>query len=121
MTQDKINKAYATMQKLIECSLPVKKARALFSMIKKMETHYQFSLSEEEKYMTECGGVPNTEGRFTFENQDDFAKFQEKMVELLNSEVEWEESPIILTESDCDSVKLSAVDILRLESFITFE
>ena len=121
MTQDKINKAYAAMQKLAECSLPIKKARALFSMIKLMETHYQFSLKEEEKYVAEFGGVPTDDGKVSFPDTESFAKFQEKMLELLNSEIEWEAKPITLSEADVANVKLSAVDILRLEDFIIFE
>lgn len=121
MTQFKVNKAYPALMRLSEFQLPVKKAKALYNITKKAEEHFQFALAEERKYIVEFNGTEKPDGTITFELQSDFAKYQEKMLELNDLEVEWEEIPIILTETEIGEQPISPSDIHFLEGFVSFE
>lgn len=121
MTQYKVNKAYPALNHLAEFRLPVKKARGIYSMMKMAEEYFQFAVQEENKYVTEFHGKPNPDGTITFESQEDFGKFQERLADLNNSEIEWEFEPVVLTEDDIGNQTITPSDIFYLEGFVAFE
>lgn len=121
MTQLQVNKAYPALMRLSEFRLPIKKARGLYEMIKKVEEHFEFAVSEERKYISEFNGQERPDGTVFFESSDDFHKYQEKMVELNNFEVEWNIEPIVLTEEEIKDQSISFSDIYCLENFVIFE
>lgn len=121
MTQFKVNKAYPALMRLSELQLPVKKAKALYNITKRAEEHFQFALAEEHKYIAEFHGVEKPDGTITFESQENFAKYQEKMLELNDLEIEWEETPVVLSDDEIGDQPISSSDIHFLEGFVTFE
>lgn len=90
-------------------------------MQSKMKEHFEFALSEEEKYVREFHGTLNQNGSVIFSNQDEFDKFQAQINELNELDVEWDLSPVVLTESDVGEQTISVSDISALEGFVVFE
>jgi len=121
MTQFKINKAYPALMRLSELKMPVKKAKGLYELTKKVEEHFQFAISEEHKYIAEFNGKENPDGTISFESQDGFGKYQEKMLELGELEIDWNIVPIIISENDIGTQSISSSDIYSLEDFVSFE
>ena len=121
MTQYEINKAYAALMRLSEFRLPVKKARSLYEVTKKAEEHFQFAITEERKYIVEFNGQERPDGTVYFASQEDFGKYQEKIAELNNLEIEWDTNPVTLAESDIGDQTISSSDIHSLEGFVIFE
>lgn len=121
MTQYEVTKAYPALMRLSEFRLPVKKARELYKITKQVVEHFQFALSEERKYISEFNGQERPDGSVSFNSSDDFDKYKAKMDELNALEVEWHNSPVILTEADIGEQPISPSDIRVLESFVTFE
>lgn len=121
MTQYKVNKAYPALIRLSEFKLPVKKAKGLYELTKKAEEHFQFAITEEHKYIEEFDGKENPDGTISFATQEGFGKYQEKMLELGELEIEWDIAPVSLSESDIGNQKISSSDINFLEGFVSFE
>lgn len=121
MKQNRINKSYPAMLRLCDLKLPIKKARAVYLAANKMKQHFDFALQEERKCVKEFGGTENLDGSINFESPIDFGKFQDRMAELNESEVEWDLEPVVITEADIGEQTISAADILSLEGFVTFE
>lgn len=121
MTQYEVNKAYPALMRLAEFRLPVKKARCLYEITKKAEEHFQFAIAEERKYIIEFKGQERPDGTVSFEKPELFGKYQKKIMELNNLEIEWDFKPIVLTESDVGEQTISTSDIHSLEGFVTFE
>ena len=121
MKQNRINKAYPVLAKLSDLKLPIKKARELYGMTKKMSEHFEFALNEEKKYIETYGGTLSENGTISFASPEKFAEFQEKLIELNESEVDWKENAIFLTEEDIGEQTVSVSDLYRLEGFVHFE
>lgn len=121
MIQSKINKAYQPLLSLVGMKLPIKKARLVYMMVKEVEQHFQFAVQEEKKLLNEFGGTVHEDGRVSFETPDDYIAFQERLIELGDSDVEFDISPIIINEADLGNQVISASDILALEGFVLFE
>lgn len=121
MKQIQINKAYPALKRLSELSLPISKARALYKMLKQAEEIFMFAVEQERKYLEEFGGVTDSDGTVSFKDPESFGKFQEKLIELNNSETEWDIKPVILSEDDLLNQRVSSADMLRIEDFVLFE
>lgn len=121
MRQEKVNRAYNSLSKLVEYNLPVKKAQGVYKLMKAVEEAYQFAANEERKYLSEYKGVIRDDNTISFETPTDCAAFQDKIEELNSIEVELEIEAVILTEQDIGEQKLTPMDIYNLEGFILFE
>lgn len=121
MQQDKINKAYKSLGKLVNYSLPLKKARGIYKLIKTVEDAYQFAVNEEKKYISECNGTVNDDNTISFDTPTNRALFQDKIAELNSMDVDIEIESVVLTEQDIGEQKLTPVDIYNLEGFVDFE
>ena len=121
MKQKKISKAYPALLQICEYKLPINKARAVYRMMNLMREHFEFALSEEKKSIVEYGGKVNQDGTISFDKQENFGMFCDRMTEINESEIEWSEPPIVLTESEIGNQSISVSDIRSLEGFIIFE
>lgn len=121
MTQYSVNKAYPALMHLSEFRLPIKKARSIYELTKEASNHFQFAVSEERKYISEFGGKENPDGTISFETQEGFGKYQEKIIELNELEIEWDVEPVVLNENDIKEQGISPADIHALEGFVVFE
>lgn len=120
MVQSKINKAYQALSKLSEMSLPIKKARLIYLMMREVERHFQFSVQEEKKLLDEFKGTVHEDGRVSFDDAEAYRGFQTRLMELVDSEVEWDLPPVVISENDLGSQSISASDMLALEDFVLF-
>ncbi len=120
MTQYKVNKAYPALKRLGDLRLPIQKARLLYAVTKKAEDLFQFAVQEENKYISEYHGTLNQDGTVTFDSQENFGKFQDKLAELNDSEIEWDLSSVEITEDDIGQQGITAADIFNLEGFVSF-
>ncbi len=120
MKQERINKAYSSLLKLKEYSLPVKKAYAIYQLAASMESAYEFALAEERKYLEDFNGKLNENGTVTFPTPTDCAAFKDKVEELGNMEVDIAFEPVVLAETDLGSQTITPSDIANLEGFVAF-
>lgn len=121
MKQDKINRAYNSLIKLVEYNLPVKKAQGVYRLMKAVEDAYQFAANEERKYLAEYKGIIKNDNTITFETPTDCAAFQDKLEELNGMDVDIEIEAVTLTGQDIAEQKLMPIDIYNLEGFVIFE
>lgn len=121
MKQGQINKAYAALTRLAECRLPISKARAIYVLLKEAEEFYKFAMQEESKYIKEYNGKITSNGSISFDKPEDSRRFQEKLIELNNSEVEWDVSLITLEDIDMGDNVISPSDIYYLEGIVSFK
>lgn len=121
MKQANINKAYASLQKLKELRLPMKKAYGIYKLCTAIQEPYAFALGEEQKYLAEYGGKPNGDGTITFATPMDCAAFRDKLEELNNMDVDITVETVTLTEADFGEQMITPSDIANLEGFVTFE
>ncbi len=121
MKQERINRAYKSLSKLIEYNLPLKKARGIYKLMKAVEESYEFAANEERKYLSEYKGVIKEDNTITFETPTDCAAFQDKLAELHSMDVDIEIDTVVLTEQDFGEQTLMPVDIYNLEGFVIFE
>ena len=121
MTQFQINKAYGALMQLSGMKLPVKKAYEIYSLVKAVDSQYQFAISEEQKIVEKYKGTVNSDGSISFESAESYGSFQEDILELHNLEADVEIKPVVLMESDMKDQTISPADIFSLEGFVSFE
>lgn len=121
MRQEKVNRAYNSLCKLVEYNLPLKKALGIYKLMKAVEDTYQFAANEERKYLSEYKGVIKDDNTITFETPTDCAAFQDKVAELNSMDVDIEIEAVALSEQDIGEQKLMPIDIYNLEGFVIFE
>lgn len=121
MKQEKINKAFPSLTKLKDLSMPVKKAREIYRLYVEMESAYNFALNEERKYLSEYHGTISSDGIIHFETPDACSAFQTKFDALVNSDIEFAIAPVILKEEDIGDQVLTPGDIYNLDGFVVFE
>lgn len=121
MKQEKINRAFPSLTKLKDLSMPVKKAREIYRMYVEMESAYNFALSEERKYLSEYHGTVSNDGVIHFETPDACSAFQAKFDALVSSDIEFSIEPVVLTEDDIGGQILTPGDIYNLDGFVVFE
>lgn len=124
MKQGTVNKAYLSILNLSELKFPYKISREIYKMKNSLKEIVEFGAQEELKIIKGYNGEVRNDGSFAFVGVDkkertrdcfnDLQKWQENEVDL-------EIKPILLTEADCDSQKISVSDIENLEGFIIFE
>jgi hypothetical protein len=121
MKQERINRAYASLIKLNEFKLPVKKAYGIYNLLKAIEEAYRFALAEEQKYLAEYHGTLKEDGSIAFPSSTDCAAFQGKVEEVCNIDVDVEIDIVTLNENDLGSQTITPADIYNLEGFVSFE
>lgn len=121
MKQKQINKAYGSLKKLKEFSLPLTKAKAIYDIFKAIDVPFQFALEEEQKYLSDFGGTFGDNGTIEFKDKDSRDAFIQRDDELNEMEVDVDITPVTLTESDLGSQQISPSDIENLDGFVNFE
>ena len=120
MTQTKINRAYLALGNVVNFDLPMKKAYGIFKLYKALEEQFDFSVSEEKKYISSLGGSIDLTGKIYFDSEEQWVKYREKMAELGDMDVEVKYEPVTLTEVDLGTQKVKPSDIFALDGFVTF-
>ncbi len=120
MEQEQINRAHASLEKLSKFNLPIKKAYAVYKLMRAVDESYQFAMSEERKYLDEYNGKLGSDGTVTFETPDDCQNFKIMLDELLAMEPDIKFDVVKLTEYDLGEQRLTPADIYNLEGFVEF-
>ena len=120
MKQERINRAYGALRRLNEYKLPVKKAYAVYKLMRAIDDSYQFALGEEQKYLSEFGGVLNEDGSIQFSSPEKCEMFKEKVQELSNNDTDISFEQVVLNESDLGEQTVTPADIYNLEGFVIF-
>lgn len=120
MTYYEVTKAYPALKVFAECSLPAGKAVTVYRMMKRAFECYEFTVREERKLMEIYGGK-SSGLQITFNDEDSYRQFTEKLEEVKQLEAVWDFEEITVTEEDLGSQKVSPRDMLDLEGFIRFE
>jgi hypothetical protein len=110
----------SSINKLMETNLPVKTAYRLSKLLKDVSSELQ-TLEENRvrlvrKYADVKEDTPEQEVKVP---KDKVEPFQNEFNELLQTEVEIKFDPVSI--SDLEEVRLTPIDILRLENIISFE
>ena len=123
MKQREINNAYPSIAKLLDARLPIKKARAIYEMYSLLEASYDFACREQQKYLDEYNiTIENGLLRFHGENKEsDYAGFRQKLDDLLESDVNLDIKPVVITEEELGAHRVSAIDIHNLNGFVFFD
>lgn len=138
MKQKQITSAYQTLAKLKDSELPIAAAYRLSLLLKQLEPLVNSQIELEKKLLQKYGGVVKEDGRVDFSKQntdltsanqtdEDRADVMRRMTgfanevnELGEQEAEIDFKPIDLRLNSVGDVKLTLVDMTRLEGFINF-
>lgn len=116
-TQNKAVNAYIALLKLYRMTLKGKTARDLYMLKSKLEPSWNFQRDEQEKYLQACNGTADENGTLKFNSIEDRDKFDEKVNEIAEVEVELDITPV---QIKCDDVEISGADIEALIGFVDF-
>lgn len=138
MKQKQITSAYQTLAKLKDSELPIAAAYRLSLLLKQLEPLVNSQIELEKKLLQKYEGVVKEDGRVDFskqntdltsENQTDedradamrrMTGFANEVNELGEQEAEIDFKPIDLRLDSVGDVKLTLVDMTRLDGFINF-
>ena len=138
MKQKQITSAYQTLAKLKDSELPIAAAYRLSLLLKQLEPLVNSQIELEKKLLRKYEGVVKEDGRVDFSkqntdltstNQTDeeqadamrrMTGFANEVNELGEQEAEIDFKPIDLRLDSVGDVKLTLVDIARLDGFINF-
>lgn len=138
MKQKQITSAYQTLAKLKDSELPIAAAYRLSLLLKQLEPLVNSQIELEKKLLQKYEGVVKEDGRVDFSkqstdltsaNQTDEERadvmrrmtcFANEVNELGEQEAEIDFKPIDLKLDSVGDVKLTLVDMARLEGFINF-
>lgn len=124
-------KAYRTLQKLSDFSLPVREAFEIFKLTKALQPAHEFAAKMERQLIEKYKGEVNDDGSVNFVHGDDeksrseginnMNKFVAELDELNDTEMDYEFEPIKLSYDAMDGQKISANEIMALDGFVIFE
>ena len=117
-TQGKATRAYLTLDRMGNRTLPANAAFRLFKVKKALQSAFEFETEEEKKYLAEFGGELK-DGFVNFETPEKAKGFETKKKELDSMEIEVEvEVPTIRLE-EMKEVTISELE--ALEGFVNFK
>lgn len=123
MKQSKIIEVCKILKQLENVYMPLSMSYKFYKLSKALAPNYEFQEQQELKLFDEYEAKYDN-GVITFANKDDAPMFYQKFNELINMDVELDESvakmlPVRIAVSDGFSI--AAKDIRALEGFVEFE
>lgn len=119
MTVQQIFNASLILQKLSSMKLPIKKAYAIYSLIKQINEYKNFFIQEEKKLVDKFNATIQENGRLVFQDAEDQIHFIEAHNQMYSQEFE-EFKAVDLNFDDLSDETLSPQDIMALEGIINF-
>ena len=101
------------MQELVKQPMRLKTAHRLSQMVTAINSEVEFFQSEREKILQ--GYDPQTD---TLEKK---AHIKKQLDALLNFDIDWDRTPIVLKMTDLEDIKMSVADIQCLDGFVTID
>ena len=118
MKQERLIKAYLVLDKLSKVSFPLSISCKIFQMKELIEPQYKFQDQEEKKSFSDNNGYFNKDNKMSFPTIDDYRRFDERMKELRDLDVDIAITPITIPIND--NILLSANDVQDLRGFVDF-
>ena len=126
-----IIRAQAPLQRIAQLRLPIKenkKSRAIYKMVLDIIEFIKYIQTEEMKISEKYKGVPQSDGKVNFGNDQDGVNranlCSRELVEFENSEADWEHEIIKLSEESLtgnEDFSLSPEELFYLEGFVEFD
>lgn len=104
------------MEKLVSKELPLKTAHRLFQMATAMNEHLSFF---EKKRMAILDTYGEAKGNKYVPKEGTGNTMNEKILELLNMEIEWDMEPVAISMEE--DIRITSADITALEPFVKFK
>lgn len=120
MKQSKINKAYQALRRVSEVPISVNKAYEIYTLMKELETPFNFEAEREKKLIEKYGCTVKPDGMIMFDKKEDASSFQLEISELNDMDVDIKFDPVIIEYGDMSGYAISPSDIFSLESFVEF-
>lgn len=121
MKQFQINKAYGALNKLANMQMPIRDAYNLYILAERIKPAYNFELEQEKKLIEKYAGVLNqSTGAITFNDEETTLAFRNEMAELNNFDVDIELTPVPISMDSLAGQKITPIDIMCLDGFVTF-
>ena len=121
MKQYQINKAYAALSRLANMQMPIRDAYNLYMLTEQIKPAYNFELEQERKLIEKYGGTLDQEtGAFIFKDKETTEAFRGEIMELNNLDVDVEFSVVTIAMESLGAQKITPVDIMCLEGFVSF-
>ena len=118
MTYQKMINAYATLMRMSTTQMPIKAARALYSIRRAIEPTYEFCVEQEQVIVSSHEGKVNN-GSITFTDEEKAKSAQQALQDLYSQEAEYDREPVELALDDVAGCKLTMNDLDALEGFVT--
>lgn len=116
MKLQKIVDAKPCMEKLVVKELPLKTAHSLWKMASAMNEHLTFFHRKRAAILDTYGEAI---GNKYVPKEGTGNTMNEKMLELLNMEIEWDMEPVELSLEE--DIRVTSADITALEPFVKFK
>lgn len=120
MKQGKVNELYKGLKFLSTVNMPIKTAWAVYAAIKKLDPHIEFSMEQEKKVYEETGAQVMDNGMYQFTDVGSRDKFQQKMFEIVDREIDVEIDEINIPLSDVEDAKITPEILSWLSPVVSF-
>lgn len=118
MTVQQMFNALPTLQKLLDLSLPIKKAYKIYNLAKSINEQREFFIEQEKRMMEECGAEPVDGRGLKFPDIEKQKRFIDAHNEMMNCEVDIK--PLELDFNGLDAIELTPMELATLEGVINF-
>ena len=129
MKQKNCIMACHALDRLMAQETSIRTAKKIFDLREKLQSAWDFQLSEEKKIYASHPDVNPADGTVSYSEQDEIQKkkmldelasFDQKFKELFEMEQDITIEPIVIS-SEQENIKITGNDIKALAGFITFE
>ena len=130
MKQKNCIMACHALDRLMAQETSIRTAKKIFDMREKLQSAWDFQVSEEKKIYASHPNVNPMDGTVTYSENDEIQKkqrldeltsFEEKFNELFDMEQDIEIEPFTISQEEQKNIKITGNDIKALMGFITFE
>ena len=120
MKQGKVNELYKGLKTLSGINMPIKTAWTVYATMKKLDPHIEFSMEQEKKLYEETGVQALDNGVLQFKDAESRDKFQQKMLEIVDRDVDVELDEISIPLADVDGAKITPEILSWLSPVVNF-
>lgn len=108
-----------TLQKLMECRMPIKIAQKVYFLAKQINEQKDFFINEERKLVEQFNAEVAESGLVTFKSDEDKINFLTARAELQDAEL-LEVEPIEIGLDLVENIELTPQDLMVLNGTINF-
>lgn len=121
MKQIQINRAYASLNKLLGMDLPARESRDIFMLARSLQDHYAFEADRERKLVQKYGGIIRDDGQIVFQDTENLESFKQEVSEIGDLDVDIDITPVTINCDMLGDQRISPMDMMNLVDFVIFE